>query len=115
MADSRTVFEFLDRLIEQTRYGNVRWVPTSSPWEYQWSGTEASVFIKSMDEDGLLPVGIAITNADGIRVNSWVVNTESAPGEREFDRRVQELWSLVADEHDPVASLLRDLNNLPPF
>lgn len=110
------IFTLLDKLIEQTRFGNATWIPTDSEYEYEFNGSAASVRITSIDSDGLYPIGIAILNQDGNRVRYWVVEGRSEnPSEEAFDNRARALWELVVSQTDPVSSLIRDLDAMPPF
>lgn len=109
------IFALLDMLIEQTRFGNVKWQPTDEPFEWRFRGTEASVVLSTVDKDGELPVRLSIRNKDGRRASSWVVSDLSTSEEAAFDTRVRELFRLVSTQEDPVASLIRDLDNMPPF
>ena len=110
-----SVFTLLDKLIEQTGFGNVKWMPTENRGEWNFRGTEASVMLTSVDKDNQLPVVLSIYNKDGRRTSSWLVDFHSAPGEEEFDERVRQLFIAIRTAHDPVSSLIRDLENMPPF
>lgn len=111
----QAVFTLLDKLIEQTKFGNVQWVPGPEPYSWRFRGTEAAVILASVDKDGDLPVRLTIINKAGRRTNSWEVGFQSSPEEEAFDVRVRELFRMVLSQGDPVGSLIRDLDNMPPF
>lgn len=115
MAQGNVVFDLLDRLLDQTRLGNVSWVATQRNFEWRFNGSEASIVLSSVDEDGYPPLSLAILNKDGRQTSSWTVSIVSEPDEEEFDSRVRELFTIVSSSNNPMLSLIRDLDNLPPF
>ena len=115
MPGYRSIFRLLDMVIDQTRMGNVKWETAEKPYEYRFRGTEAAITLTSIDRDGELPVRFSIFDKLGKIAGSWIVEFNGPSEESEFDTRVQLLWSLVISQEDPVASLIRDLENMPPF
>jgi len=114
VASATGIFRLLDELISQTKLRNITWEPEGL-WTFEYRGSDAKVVLASIDQDGELPLSIEISSlTSGVR-NIWKVELVSGPSERAFDDKVRELWGLVSNQHDPIASLLRDLENLPPF
>jgi hypothetical protein len=115
MPGDEMIFRLLDALIEQTRLGNISWEPTES-WKFVFQGSDARAVLSSVDRDGLYPVALSIESLSGTGVaNDWVVERHSKGSEEAFDKKVRRLWQLVTTQHDAIASLLRELENLPPF
>lgn len=114
MAEADGIFRLLDKLIEQTEFGNLEWT-SQSPFEWSWRGTEAAIVLRSVDGDGDYPVRISILDKHGAVASSWIVLHTSTPEERAFDNRVRRLWEIVSSGRSAIASLLKDLDDLPPF
>lgn len=110
-----SVFELFENLTLQTGYGNVRW-ERNGPHQYEWTGPAGSVILKSVDNDGTLPVSVTIRDENGINLHYWVVaGNETTPQAIEFDNAVIELWAAVTSQNDVIGRMLRDLRDLPPF
>jgi hypothetical protein len=109
------IFEMLDKLIQQTEFGNAKWERTDRAHEWAFQGTNALVKLTSVDSDGDFPIRLSIHDERGRQLNAWIVQYYSEPNEEEFDSRVRTLWALVSSANDRILSLIRDLDNMPPF
>ncbi len=116
MATAEQLIAMLRGLVTQTELGNVKWQERGGGGTYRWTGSTASVGLEAVDGDGMFPIRLSIYDANGRRVHSWVTEeTTEDGGARMWDDLVRRLWDLVHNARDPVISILKDLDALPPF
>lgn len=115
-ASPSSYFRLLDLLVEQTKFGNIPWERGAAPDSFIFEGTGGMVALASRDGDGDYPIVLRILDKDGRAVESFVTFEQSSdPQEVFWDERVRTLWGLLNPKADPVASLISDLERLPPF
>jgi hypothetical protein len=113
-AVGRQMAALVEKLVYHTSAGNVHWVPKAGT-TYVFEGTTARVEICSVDGDGHLPLRLEIFDHTGKRQYAWLVDFQSEEGDAWFDARIQALWEMVYVADDTLASLIEDLDALPPF
>lgn len=136
MAAPETVARWLDLLIAQTSFGNVRWAERWSGDGWQYAATDSVVEIFPRDGDGDLPYILKVSSLNGSQANAWTAYGSGIGAEGEtpswdwiqdpgapeaapewLASRVRNLWEVVNEQvgTDPVVSMLTDLEALPPF
>lgn len=123
MASDDDLMRWLDLLIEQTEFGNVRWDEYVEDNGYQYSANDAVVWLDTRDGDGELPYVLATSMVDGKIIDRWVIYgsgidsdvPDAAP--EWLAQRVRALWHAVRRQlsKDPVAQMLTVLEQMPPF
>jgi hypothetical protein len=117
MPTSLQAIKMLQALVEQTRLGNARWERLDSPTQtYSWVAGEAAIVLRAANEAGRYPVTLEVWSlGNDAPTYSWNTHETSNAEEVQWDELVRELWSLVSEVDDPVITLLRHLDSMPPF
>lgn len=127
MTDEAQIARFLDLLIQQTGYGNVTWTEQVEGNSYAYALNESLVQLEARDNDGYLPYVFTVFNG-GRSVHRWVCygpdvsrgdpdDTPDDPAPEWIAERVRRLWEVLRQLFvtDPIAELLKDLEDMPPF
>lgn len=112
--DKRRVLAIVEKLLEQTRNGNLSWLSLGQS-AYGYSSSSSTVIVASKDDDDNYPFLVSITNRSGAVVSSLMVRDDTEP----MGSEVAELYRLAGRAHlrvdETLDGLLADLNNEPPF
>lgn len=108
--------KLLTLLLRRTEEKVIDWQPTGRPYAYQYVGSSGRVVLRSRDEDNDYPVSFEVYDNEGQMLASYLTwqfddNDNAVP----WDTAVRRLWRAVNKANDPVALLVRELEELPPF